>query len=296
MKEKIVITGGSGLVGKHLTSLLVQSGYEVAHIGRKSYITNGLICYEWNIDKGYIDPKALENTGYIIHLAGAGVADKRWTDARKKEIYESRIQSTRLLVNYLNQTPHQVKALIGTSAIGIYGNDTNNANENSPAASTFLGKVCSDWESETLKANLRTCIIRVGIVLAKEGGFIPEVAAPIKKLVGAALGSGKQYVSWIHIHDLCHIYLKAIQDSSIQGVYNAVAPNPVTNKELTQLLAKKLHRPILLPPVPTFALNLLFGEMASMLVANQKVSAEKIVSSGFQFSYPQLEQALDNLL
>jgi uncharacterized protein (TIGR01777 family) len=298
--SKIMITGGTGLVGKHIANELVKSGHEVVLLGRKSGIFNGLTCYKWNPARQEIDTTALQGVQAIIHLAGAGVADKAWTKSYKKEIYDSRILSTRLLVNTLKHTPNQVQTFISASAIGIYGNNCPNpTGEDAPAADTFLARVCKDWESEALQADsigLRTAIIRIGVVLAKEGGFIPEVAKPIRYYTGAALGSGNQYISWIHIHDLAGIFIKAVFDEQMRGKYNAVAPHPVSNKAITHAMAKRLHKPILLPPIPTFVLKIIFGEMASMLIANQHIDSKKIEQTGFNFHYPSLDKALDELI
>ena len=298
--SKILITGGTGLVGKRIANELVKAGNEVVLLGRKSGIFNGFTCYKWDPARQEIDTAALQGVQAIIHLAGAGVADKAWTKAYKQEIYNSRILSTRLLVNSLKHTPNQVQTFISASAIGIYGNNCPYpTTEEAPAADTFLARVCKDWESEALQAEsfgLRTAIIRIGVVLAKEGGFIPQVAKPIKFYAGAPLGSGNQYISWIHIHDLAEMFIKAVFDYQMRGIYNAVAPHPVSNKTITNAMAKKLHRPILLPPVPTFALKIIFGEMASMLIANQYIDSKKIEQTGFNFQYPTLDKALDELM
>lgn len=298
MAEKILITGGTGLVGRHLSQLLAKKGYEVALLGRKEGSVNGFTCYRWDPGTGYIDLQALEGTKMIINLAGALVA-KRWTKTYKKEIYDSRILSTRLLVEALKTQNHEVKTLIGTSAIGIYGNKVKGALEDFPVGNTFLANVCADWETENHQAaalGIRTCTMRVGVVLAKEGGFIPEVCAPIKKYVGAVLGTGHQMVSWIHIEDLCRLYIMALENPNMNGVYNAVAPIPVSNKEITYRMANLLGRPILLPPVPGFALRIIFGEMASVLLADQEVSCNKSIQSGFVYHFPDIDKALRNLI
>ncbi|MES2559128.1 MAG: TIGR01777 family oxidoreductase [Bacteroidota bacterium] len=298
--KKILITGGTGGIGTHLTKKLIAKGYEVVLLSRKAGIKNDIRLYEWSPVHGTIDLAAFNGVNHIINLAGAGVADHRWTRAYKKEIYNSRIQSTKLLVNTLIQQRIQVDSLVSTSAIGIYGNEVKGiATENQPPGDTFLARVCNDWETEANKAtqvNIRTVIIRVGIVLSKEAGFIPEVAKPIRLYAGAALGSGKQTVSWIHIDDLCNMFMKAIEDPTMSGPYNAVAPFPVSNADLTRSMADKLHRPILLPPVPKFMLQLLFGDIASTLVADQWVSSDHIQKTGFSFTYPTIDAALNNLL
>jgi uncharacterized protein len=296
--SKILITGGTGLVGTHLTNKLIAKGHEVAYLSRSAGEQNGIKRFKWDIKDGYIDPEAFAGVTAVINLAGAGIADKRWSASYKKELYDSRILSTRLLVEKIRLHQLHLDAFVSTSAIGIYGNHTtHSAIESDAAASDFLAQLCKDWEAEANGLpQTRKVIIRVGIVLAKESGFIPQVAGPIKWGVGAVLGKGNQKTSWIHIDDLCGAYIKAIEDNEMQGVYNAVAPSPETNKIITQEMARKLHRPLWLPPVPGWALALLFGEMSSALLANLMVSSAKLQQEGFHFAYPQLQNALDNLL
>lgn len=298
--KKILITGGTGAVGTHLTQMLTARGYEVVMLSRKAGLKNGVKLYAWNPINGDIDLAAFDQVNHLIHLAGAGIADHRWTDSYKKEIYDSRILSTRLLVKTILQHQIKLQSFVSTSAIGIYGNAIKGvADESYPAADTFLAKVCKDWEEETNPidaAGIRKVIVRVGVVLAKESGFIPEVAKPIKMFAGAALGSGKQQLSWIHMDDLCAMYMKAIEDEQMRGAFNAVSPNPVSNVEITRRMAEKLHRPLVLPAVPEFMLRLIFGEVAGTLVADQAVSCKKMEGKGFIFQYPTLDKALNNLL
>lgn len=298
--KKILITGGTGGIGTKLTQKLLAKGYEVVMLSRKAGEKNGIRLFAWNPANGTIDTSAFEGVKHIIHLAGAGVADHRWTTSYKKEIYSSRIQSTKLLVDTIRQNKLKPDSFVSTSAIGIYGDELKGvAHENYPVGDSFLSNVCRDWEAEANKANaegIRTVIIRVGVVLSKDAGFIPEVAKPMRLFAGAALGNGKQMLGWIHIDDLCNMYIRAVEDTGMTGPYNAVAPFPVSNKEITHRMAAKLHRPILLPPVPEFALRILFGEMAATLVANQTVSSAKITDTGFEFMYPTIDAALNNLL
>lgn len=300
MKQTVLITGGTGLVGTHLSKLLLQNGHLVKLLGRNAGRFTNLPLYKWDIESGYIDSEALEGVDTIVHLAGAGIADKRWTDAYKAQIYNSRILSTRLLAKTLSGSTHSVKNFVSTSATGWYGlNTPKAATEELPAESTFLGTVCKDWENETLpikETGIRTTILRVGVVFAAESGFIPEVAKPVKLGIGAALAGGKQLTSWIHINDLCNLYFKAITDQAMQGIYNAVTPYPETNQQLTKLIAEQLNRPIFLPPVPKWALKILFGQVADMLAANQWISAQKIEQTGFTFEYPKASDAIGSLL
>lgn len=297
---KVVIAGGSGLVGKRLTQMLIDKGHEVAWLTRKIKPSQAIKQFEWDVIKQTIDNTVFDFAEVILNLAGAGVADKKWTDAYKKEIYDSRILSTQLLANALSANANKVHTYVSASAIGIYGNNTAlNTTENAPAAHTFLAKVCEDWETAVKpieKLGIRTGIIRVGVVLAKDGGFIKEVSTPINLFFGAALGSGEQQTSWIHIEDLCSMFIVLSENKSLSGVFNGVAPNPETNKKLTQLLAKQLGKPLILPNAPAFVIKLLFGEMGSMLLGSQHISAQKILDSGFTFQFPTAHQAIADLV
>ena len=298
--KNVLITGGSGLVGKHLTRNLEGNKIDVSWVGRAKKEKPIHQKYNWDVEKGTIDKGWLKDTDTIIHLAGAGVADHKWTDSYKKEIYESRIKSTKLLRETLANNEHSVKTLVCASAIGIYGNECpESTNENTPVQSNFLAKVCDDWEKEALKfesLGIRVVIIRVGIVLAKEGGFVKAVAAPAKWGLGAAFSNGKMMTSWIHIADLCGIFMKAGNDINMKGAYNAVAPNPVSNKQITKAICKALHRPLFLPNVPAFILKLALGEMASMILANQNISSKKIEMAGFVFTFNQVEEAVADVI
>jgi uncharacterized protein (TIGR01777 family) len=297
---KIVIAGGSGLVGKKLTQMLVEKGHEVAWLTRNGKAKSPIKLFEWDIKNQTIDKAVFDFAEVFINLAGAGVADKKWTDAYKKEIYDSRILSTQLLANELAGKANKVHTYISASAIGIYGNNTAlNTTENTTAADTFLAKVCEDWENAVKpidKLGIRTGIIRVGVVLAKDGGFIKEVSTPINLFFGAALGSGEQQTSWIHIDDLCRMFIVLVENKSLSGVFNGVAPNPETNKKLTQLLAKQLDKPLILPNAPAFVIKLLFGEMGTMLLGSQHISAQKILDSGFTFQFPTAQKAMADLV
>ena len=281
-----------------LSAFLVNKGFEVRHLSRNENLKAKYPAYRWDIAKGEIDPKALA-VDYVIHLAGTGVADKRWTKQRKQEIYDSRILSTRLLVNTILNSTNSVKGLISASAIGIYGFDTGSKwmDENQPAGKDFLAKVVRDWEHELIplqKAGIQSVAVRIGIVLSRDGGALPKLEAPVRLGAGAALGNGAQYMSWIHINDLCGIFGHVIHHQ-LTGEYNAVAPYPVTNKEFTQALSKHLKRPFFLPNVPAFGMKILLGEMAAIVLGGNKVSAEKIKLSGYQFQFETLESAIKNL-
>lgn len=301
MKSKnILITGASGLIGKQLTHLLQLHGYVVSHLGRKKSSGN-IRSYVWNIDQHELDHEALQANSTIIHLAGAGVADKPWTPQRKKEILESRTHSTRLLFDSLKQENHAVETVICASAIGYYGfhDDPRALHEDDAPGTDYLADVVKQWEHEANAIEtlgIRLVKIRIGVVLSNNGGALPEIAKPVRYYAGAALGSGLQYLSWIHMDDLCAIFLKAVEDSALHGAYNAVAPNPVTNRELTQHIAAALKKPLWLPPIPAFVLKALLGEMADLALRGSNVSAEKILNTGFTFSFTHAAPAVQDLL
>jgi uncharacterized protein (TIGR01777 family) len=254
--------------------------------------------FYWNPDTNEIDTRCLEGVHAIIHLAGSGIADKRWTAAYKKTILESRVKSTQLLYHTLKTTQHQVKQLLSTSAIGYYAtNSTENLIEESIAGNSFLANVCKEWEQEALNfsnLNIEVSIIRVGLVLTREGGMLKSVEMPSKLGLAASFGNGNQMQSWIHIDDLVSIYAFILQNN-LTGIFNGVAPNPVSNSQLLKMICKKLHRPFFLPGIPKWFLKIVLGEIVDLLYANQNVSAKKIERTGFKFQFPELDQALTEL-
>jgi uncharacterized protein (TIGR01777 family) len=299
MSKKILITGASGLIGSRLTEMLIQKGYQVSHLGRTK--KNGPVkSYVWNVDKGELDPQALVGVEAIIHLAGAGVAEKRWDAKRKKEILDSRTKSSALLYDAMKKGNHAVKSVVSASAIGYYGFclDERIFAEESNTGADYLAQVTKQWEEEVDKITslgIRVAKLRIGIVLSEKGGALAEIAKPVRLGVGAALGTGKQYLSWIHIDDLCSMFIKAVEDEQMHGAYNAVC-DWVTNEAMTKSIGKVLRRPLWLPPVPGFIMNIIMGEMAVIVVNGSKVSSEKIRKAGFIFQYPELSETLKNLL
>jgi uncharacterized protein len=293
----ILITGGSGTVGKKLTEILTEKGNNVFWLSRNPE-KQRIKSFYWDVNKGEIDPKAFEGIDAIVHLAGASVAGKRWNEAYKKEILDSRIKSTQLLANFLNNNTHKVKKIVSASAIGIYGDGGNSIlTENTPPSYTFLANVCLQWENEVekIEKTIEKTILRVGIVLDKNEGALAEIAKPVKWGLGAALGNGEQMVSWIHLEDLCQMFVYALENS-IAGTYNAVSPNPVSNLELTKKIAETLKMPCFLPPVPTFVLKIIIGEMAAVVLSSQHVSSKKIEEAGYKFRFPELNKALEQIL
>jgi len=301
MSKVVLITGASGLVGTRLTEVLLEKGYSVSHLGRSKTSKKSIKSYIWDIHKGFIEDGALENANIVVHLAGAGVADKRWTKKRKQEILHSRVQSTSLLYSKLALSNTSCEAVIAASAIGIYGLNTGDTwlREGDPSGDGFLAMLTKQWEKEIKRLyelRLRVVTLRTGIALSEKGGALPKIAQSIRLNMGAVLGSGDQYMSWIHLDDLCKIFVKAIEDLDVRGVFNAVAPNPVTNRKFTLTLARVMNKRIWLPSVPGMVLKALLGEMATMVLGGNRVSPNKIQSLGFHFQYEELEVALESII
>lgn len=295
--SRILITGASGLVGTRLTQLLLERGHEVSHLGR-SKKSGSVKSFVWDVNAGILSPEALQNVDCVIHLAGAGIADERWSKKRKQEILESRTKSTALLVRKLNDGNNSVKTFVSASAIGYYGMtlSAEEFTEDSQPGTGFLAGVVTAWETEADQVKDKRFVkIRIGVVLSKTDGALAEIAKPVRLGLGAPLGTGDQLVSWIHLDDLCGMFVKAVEDTSMQGPYNATA-GAVTNRELTKAIAKTLHKPLWLPAVPGIALKLFLGEMADLVLYGGNVTANKIRRTGFSFKFDTLEKALNNLL
>lgn len=298
-QKHILITGASGLIGRELTYALLQKGYKVSHLNRKPGHNPEVNSYLWDVPKGQIDEQCLNGVDTIVHLAGAPIADKRWTKKRKQEIIDSRVQSIGLIYQLMRRKPNQVKHVISASGISYYGDcgDEIITEERAPA-NDFLGQCCVLWEQAVdngSEFNLRIAKFRTGVVLSTESGALPVLARPIKLGFGSPLGSGKQWMPWIHIDDTVNMYIKAIEDDSVTGAFNMVAPQPLTNQQLTQAVARQLRRPLWMPKVPAFAIKLLFGEMSLVILQSLKASSVKIESAGFTFKYPIIADALKNL-
>jgi uncharacterized protein len=305
--QTVLITGGTGLVGGALSRLLLDKGYRVIILSRskapsstKSFTHSNLSFAYWDIKKQEIDIAALQAADYIIHLAGAGVMDKKWTAAYKKEIISSRAESARLIVDSLRNNTNKVKAVISASAIGWYNTGENVHTEEEPADDSFLGETCKLWEESmepVTQLNKRLVKLRIGIVLSKDGGALKEFMNPLRFGIAAILGSGKQVISWIHINDLCNLFVFAIENEQLYGAYNAVAPNPVNNKTLTITLAKKMKGKFYLPVhVPTFILQLMLGGRSVEILKSSTVSCKKIQDAGFNFQFKTIETALENVV
>lgn len=297
----VLISGGTGLVGKRLSHLLKEKGYQVNILSRSENNDSTYKTYKWDVKKNMIDSEAIKTADYIIHLAGAGIADKRWTVERKKEIIDSRVNSANLLFNAVKSNQNHVKAFISASGVGNYGAITTQHIfvESDPSHDDFLGKTCALWEASALQfetLGIRTVLLRTGVVLSKEGGALAKLKTPVQFGIGSALGMGDQYVPWIHLDDLCEMYIKSIEDSQMSGAYNAVVPEHITNEQLSKSIAEELHKPFFFPKVPEFATELLMGEMSHIILEGSRVSSEKIQKTGFQFQFPTIKSALKDVL
>lgn len=294
--KKILISGGSGLVGSALRQKLMARGYGVHILSRHPKDVEGAKAFKWDISEQKIDPKAFDGVSHIIHLAGAGIADKRWTDERKKIIIDSRVESAKLLLKGVKSSGIDLKACISAIGINYYGTKTAEKIfvETDQASKDFIGECCVKWEAaaDEFQSLTRVVKLRTGVVFSPKGGALERIAQPIKLGFGSPLGSGKQYMPYIHIDDLCEMYIRAIEDEKMEGAYNACNGDFVTNAELTKAIAKVLNRPLWLPNVPGFAMKLLFGEMASILLGGSRASAEKIKAIGFEFEFEDLRETL----
>lgn len=299
----ILVTGGTGLIGTALTDALLLKGYKIIILTRQNdkKSANPALSYaNWDINTMHIDESVFTEVTHIIHLAGAGVADKRWTEKRKNEIVDSRVKSGQLLVHTLARVPNKVEAVISSSAIGWYGDDPVVPNpspftEENLSATDFLGATCKLWEESidpVAELGIRLVKLRTGIVLSKNGGALKEFLKPLKYGVAAILGNGKQIISWIHIDDIVNMYVEAIENNKLKGAYNAVAPNPVSNKELTIALAKARGGFYIPIRVPSFILKIVLGEMSVEVLKSATVSASKIIAQGFVFRFPAIADAV----
>jgi uncharacterized protein len=299
--RSVLITGGSGLIGRYLTSALLSAGYKVSHLSRKSNQFGKVRVFRWDPDKGIIDPVIFEGIDYVIHLAGSNIGEKRWTNNRKTAIKSSRINSARLLYEAVSVKNTNLKAFISASATGYYGAVFSDQifSEEDPPGEDFLATTCRQWEKAAdifKESGARVVKIRSGLVLEKDDGFLAKMLKPARLGIFPLFGTGYQYMPWIHIEDLCNIYIKALSDETIEGPYNAVAPEYVTQDIFMGTLAEALNKSYFNPRIPEYLMRFILGEMAEIILTGNRISARKISGKGYMFSYPYLRDALRSLL
>jgi uncharacterized protein (TIGR01777 family) len=294
---KILISGGSGLVGKALINKLTEDGHDVSILTRQPLKNNAVKSYFWDIEHFKIDENAFDGIEHLVHLAGCGIADKKWTHERKKEIIDSRIKSAQLILSVLKKRNIKLKSFIGASAVGIYGTQTSQTifQESDFSTEDFLSQTCLAWEnvySEFDSFTEKKVILRLGVVISKNGGVFKKLLPIFQLGLGSAIGSGKQYMPWIHLDDLVSLILESLFNSIYQGTYNAVASEHITNLFFSKQLATTLNKFFIMPPVPSFILKIIFGERAEMLLKGSRVSNKEILENHFVFKYPDIKSAL----
>jgi uncharacterized protein len=299
--ETILMTGASGFIGQHLSLLLREKGYRVLMLSRNFHQSLKEDHFLWNPATGSLDPEALKQADHLIHLAGTGIGDRRWTTLRKQEIWESRINTCQGLLQKTIEVGAHLKTFVSASAVGFYGTKVSEKafTEKDSAGEGFLASVCKAWEhaaDEFEAIGIRTVKIRTGLVLGKNGGILPQMLLPVRIGLGAPIGSGKQILPWIHLNDLCNIYLKAIQDRSYKGAYNAVAPELINNHDFTKTLAKIMHRPFWPIPIPAFPVKWFIGERSKLILEGHSVLPERLEQAGFDFQYTNSKAALYQIL
>lgn len=299
-EKKVLITGASGMIGKQLIAALQQQGFSIHILSRSTQASiKNVQHFEWNVDKKKLDRAALQGVSTIIHLAGAGVAEERWTAQRKKELIDSRVKSAALLFEALQQIPNQVKTFISASAVGYYGDCGNEVlDENHHSGNSFLAHVCLQWENAARQfeaIGIRVVCCRIGIVLGKDGGALPELTKTLPLGVAGYFSKQPLFYPWIHESDVAGILIHALQNEHLSGSFNTTAPSPLPIKELMQAIIKARNSNAVLVPVPTIALKLAMGEMADMLLSSQLCTAQKIIASGYTFQFPDINAALKDI-
>lgn len=286
--KHVLITGASGLIGRALREILTEKGYHIRTLTTQKNKANAKDIFYWNPEQNIIDVNALRSTDYIIHLTGAGIGDQRWNRSYKKSIKNSRIRSAELMYNNIKALQIPLKAFISASATGIYSYQASDyiINEDAPSGGHFLGSVCKEWENIAdffHLSGIRTVKLRTGVVLDKSAPALQKILAPVKAGFACPLGTGKQYVPWISLTDLCNIYVEALENEKYSGAYNAVAPQHITNKEMMQIFAEKLHKPFINIPVPEFLLRMILGERSVILTKGNQVIPARLTKAGFKF-------------
>jgi len=299
MTKNILITGATGLVGTQLIPFLQKQGHHVTVLSRKKISIPGVNVYLWNVEQQTIDKDAFLGIDTLIHLAGEGIADKKWTPKRKQQIIDSRVKSAELLYQTIRETQASVSTFVSASAVGYYGNRGEEFLwEDSDPGKGFLSDCCVAWEAaadEGISMGIRVVKVRIGLILSEKDGALAAMARPIKFFVGAPLGSGKQWMPWIHLDDIVGIFTKALEDETMVGAYNATAPFPVTNKLLTKRIAWHLSRPVWPVHVPKGVLKVILGELSMLALMSSNTAAQKILDAGFKFKYLDLDEALKEI-
>lgn len=299
-KPAVLISGGSGLIGKYLTSALLSGGFDVKHLSRKANQFGKVRVFRWDPDKRIIDPVVFEGIDYIVHLSGANIGESRWTSERKKELKSSRVDSALLLFDSVNKNNFPVKAFISASGVGYYGSITSEKifTEEDPPAEDFTGQLCRKWEEAAdmfSLSGIRTVKVRTAVVLEKNDSAVKKIMMPARFGFLEKTGTGKQYMPWIHIDDICGIYLKAITDESMNGAYNASSPQHTDHSGFIDTLSSVIHKPVSPLALPGFMLKMIYGEMAEIVLQGSRVSSEKIRNAGYEFKFADLHSALNDV-
>ena len=296
----VLITGGTGLLGRKIAETLHNKGFSVHFLGRKASKQGKFPVFEWQYEQEKIDAKAFENIQYIIHLAGANVGEGRWTEKRKIEILESRVNSAHFLFDYIQKNKIKIDSFVSGSATGFYGDTGDYLNtETDKKGIGFLADVCDEWEKAANKfeaLNARVVKIRTGVVLSQEGGALPKIILSLKGNIGTVLGSGNQYYSWIHIDDIANVFVEAILNPKMEGIYNGVSPQPVIFSAIIDSAAKAMQKKHLNIKVPAIAIKLAMGEQSAIVLDSCNASAQKVIDTGFQFQFQNIDEAVRDLV
>ncbi|WP_316746740.1 TIGR01777 family oxidoreductase [Pedobacter gandavensis] len=299
MNKQVLITGATGMIGQKLIRILLEKGHQVAILSRKMANIKDVKVYLWDVSKATIDPDCLTGVDTIIHLAGENIASEKWTKERKQKIVDSRVLSAQLLYKTIKAQNAPVKNFISASAVGYYGDAGNEIlTEADPNGTGFLASCCRQWEAaadEGLAMGIRVVKWRIGFILAHHEGALKAMEQPIRYFAGAGLGSGKQWVPWVHIDDILEMFSQSVENQRFEGPYNACAPHPASNLELTKAIAKQLHRPVWPINVPEFVLKIILGELSEIVLISNNASPRKLLDTGFKFKYSQLESALSDI-
>jgi uncharacterized protein (TIGR01777 family) len=299
MKKHILITGATGLIGKKLIHALQENGHTISVLARKPGKIKNVTVHLWNVYKHQIDPSCIQGVDTVIHLAGEGIAEKKWTKERKQKIIDSRVLSAQLIHKLIKDANAPVRTFISASAVGYYGDCGDEIlTENSSNGYGFLAECCKLWEDAADKGKslgMRVVKFRIGFIMARGEGALAALDKPIRFFAGAPLGSGRQWVPWVHIDDIVSMFAAAVDEPSISGAYNACAPFPITNETLTRAVAKALHRPVWPIHVPEKVLEMILGQMSNVVLISNNTSAQKLLDEGFKFKYTHLEDALADI-